>query len=418
MKTILTNCSLIDCTGKDLQKDMTLVIQDNRIEDIYPGIYQDTQGEIPGIRVIDLKGGYVLPGLWNVHGHLGDLLPDIHNLLPNEPVGNALIRAGRNAMEGLRAGVTSMRIVGERDCIDFAWKQAFDSGVMLGPRLFVCGVPITATGGHSWEPVGPGGIEIDGPFEMRKAVRENIKRGADQIKIMDSELQEDEIQAAVETAHSRGIKVAVHSRAPMTKVSIRCGVDTIEHAYKLDDETIMLMKDYNVFYVPTLICNLDEDLIRSVEKKMKELFPEEDQAKKEGRLKILWEDVRTKEHCKTQRDGFKKAVDAGIKVCTGGDSVPNGELELLEIEQFVLAGMTEMQAIIAATRWGAEICGVEDQLGTLEKGKLADLLILEDNPLESIYNLRKVKTVFKDGFKIDPHLQEGLKDFWELYFVE
>ena len=418
MKTILTNCSLIDCTGKDLQKDMTLVIQDNRIEDIYSGIYQNSGGEIPGIRVLDLKGGYVIPGLWNVHGHLGDILPDIHNLLPNEPLGNAFIRAGRNAMEGLRAGVTSMRIVGERDGIDIAWRDAFDAGIMLGPRLFVCGTPITATGGHSWEPVGPGGIEIDGPFEMRKAVRENIKRGADQIKIMDSELREDEIRAAVETAHSRGKKVAVHSRAPMTKVSIRCGVDSIEHAYKLDDETVALMKEHSVFYVPTLICNLDAGLIDQVANKLEELFPDESPAKREGRLKIMQEDERTSQHCKTQRDGFKKAVDAGIKVCTGGDSVPNGELELLEIEQFVLAGMTEMQAIIAATRWGAEICGVEDQLGTLEIGKLADLLILEDNPLESIYNLRKVQTVFKDGFKIDPLLPEGFKDFWELYFVE
>ena len=80
--------------------------------------------------------------------------------------------------------------------------------------------------------------------------------------------------------------------------------------------------------------------------------------------------------------------------------------------------MTEMQAIIAATRWGAEMCGVDDQLGTLEKGKLADMLVLEDNPLESIYNLRKVQTIFKDGFRIDPLLPEGYKDFWELYFVE
>ena len=303
---------------------MTLVIQDNRIQDIFSGEYQGSESEIPGIRVFDLKGGYVLPGLWNVHGHLGDLLPDIHNLLPNEPLGNALIRAGRNAMEGLRAGVTSMRIVGERDGIDIAWKQAFDSGVMPGPRLFVCGVPITATGGHSWEPVGPGGIEIDGPFEMRKAVRENIKRGADQIKIMDSELQEDEIRAAVETAHSRGKKVAVHSRAPMTKVSIRCGVDSIEHAYKLDDETVALMKEHNVFYVPTLICNLDAGLIDQVANKLEELFPDESPAKREGRLKIMQEDERTSQHCKTQRDGLKKLwmqvlkfVQAGIRFQMG-----------------------------------------------------------------------------------------------------
>ncbi len=202
MKTILTNCTVIDCTGQSPMEDATVVIADNKIARLRQGAYQESAGE-KKTRLFDLEGGYVLPGLWNAHAHLSDLIPDTRNIQDNEPVGCAAIRSGRAAMDALRAGFTGLRLLGERDYLDVAWRDAFNSGVFLGPRLFIAGILITATGGHCWEPKGTGSVQIDGPYEMRKVVREQLKHGVDWIKIIDTELLPDEIDVAVECLYFR-----------------------------------------------------------------------------------------------------------------------------------------------------------------------------------------------------------------------
>jgi len=159
---------------------MTVVIKGDKIAELKPGAYRQAAGE-GEVRVFDLEGGYVLPGLWNVHAHLGDLLPDTRHLLSSESAIDAAIRGGRNAMDALRVGVTGIRVVGDRDFIDVALKRVFDAGLFVGPRFFVCGKYICATGGHGWD--GPNAVEVDGPYEMRKVVREQLKHGADQIKL-------------------------------------------------------------------------------------------------------------------------------------------------------------------------------------------------------------------------------------------
>lgn len=415
MKTILRNCNIIDCTGKNMQSGMTIVIDGNRISTI-----QKANAPVNGegeSREFDLKGRYVVPGLWNVHVHLSDLLPDPRNLLEGETVGDAAIRSGRNAIEGLKYGFTSLRVVGERDYLDVAWRNAFNDGVFVGPRLFVSGYPITATAGHGWEPIGPCSLQIDGVAGARNAVRENLRHKVDWIKIMDTEMMPDEIQAVVEVAHQRNIKVCAHSGAPMTKVSIKAGVDCIEHAYGIDDDTVALMAEHNTFYVPTLSCNLDEEAITAREERLaKDCFASDEEVVK-GRITIAREDERTPEFARVQREGFQKAVKAGVRICPGGDSNPVGELGVLEIEQFVSYGMTEMQALIAATRTSAELCGVDDELGTVECGKLADLVVLSGNPLDNISNLRKVEMVFKDGSPVDIAPKEGVASFWKLFML-
>ena len=180
MKTILTNCTIIDCTGKPPMNDMTVIIENNKIAALEAGDYG--REPVEGGRVFDLDGGYVLPGLWDVHAHLGDLLPDPKHLLENESPVDYAIRAGRNAMDSLRAGVTGIRVLGEDHFADIAWKHAFDAGVFVGPRLFVCGKAMCITGGHGHGTLGI--REVDGPYEMRTAVRENLKHGVDQIKLM------------------------------------------------------------------------------------------------------------------------------------------------------------------------------------------------------------------------------------------
>lgn len=406
MRTVLVNCTLIDCTGKPAMPDMMIVVEQANIADVRP---REPVLEDEETRILDLSGAYVLPGLWDVHEHLGDLYPDPHHLMLTESMIDRAIRAGRNAMDALRVGITSIRVVGEADYIDLAWKHAFDEGLFVGPRLYVCGKVIIATGGHGHE-MG-NSVEVDGPYEMRKAVREQLKHGVDQVKLcvtggvqtpgetmQESQLLLDEIQAATEVAHQKGKRVCVHAGGPAgIKMALLGGVDCIEHGYYLDDEAIALMVKKDVFYVPTI--NVTQ-------------------------YKAFMEAAGAAEHhvqkatgaAQAHREGFQKALKAGVKVASGADFSPVAEMGLVEIEQLVQAGMTEMQALIAATRTAADLCGVADRLGTVEKGKLADLIVLEENPLQKIANIRKLKMVLKDGRRVDTQPADGLSDFWGLFY--
>ena len=414
LTTILTNATVIDATGAPPRADSTVVIRGNRIVEIRAGRYQGAEGD--GVRVFDLAGGYILPGLWNNHSHLSDLLPDPHNILVGEPILPAAIRAGRNAMDALRSGFTSLRMTGERDYIDVAWRDAFDAGVFVGPRIIASGNPITATGGHGADGIGVVAIEIDGPFEMRRAIREDIKNGADFIKIMVDELQPDEIRAAIETAHQYGVKVTGHAREPGARVAVELGIDSIEHGYGLTDETLRLMAEKGTFYDPTIVCNLSAEYIAEREARIAELGLNEDPVTIEGRVLVAYADERSPRSAARQREILQKAVAAGVKVITGSDSNPIDEIGRLEIEQLVFSGISEMDALIAATRNSADMVGLLDRVGTVEEGKIADLIVLADDPLDRISNIRKLKMVFKDGLPVSLVRDEGQTSFWELYF--
>jgi len=412
-KTVLTNCHVIDCTGKKPMKDMTVVITGNTITDIYQGRYKKTEGG-KSEKIFDLQGAYVLPGLWNVHMHLAALLPDPKRILDHEPLPSAVIRAGLNAMDGLRHGFTGIRTVGERAYLDVAWRDIFDQGYFMGPRIFTCGEEVSVTGGHRGDiPTG-----FDGVSEIRKAIRIRIVHGVDWIKIMGVEMLSDELEAAVEVAHHMGLRIASHSKEPSTYRSVKAGVDSIEHGYGLMDKTIKLMAEKGTFYVPTIICNLSDLYIKERDKRLARLGYSKNKNVARGRTLIAYADERTKKHAKHQRKALQKAFKAGVKVCTGSDSTPVGEIGILEIEQFVLSGISEMDTLIAATRNCADLCGVLDKLGTVEKGKLADLLVVTENPLENISNIRKVKMVFKDGVLVDLNQPQGTKSYWDYFFTK
>jgi imidazolonepropionase-like amidohydrolase len=412
-KTVLTNCTVIDCTGKTPLKNMSVVIVGNVITDIFPGPYKAPARE-ENVRVVDLEQGYVLPGLWNVHMHLAALLPDPNHIQENEPLPSAVMRAALNAMDGLRSGFTSIRTVGERDFLDVSLREAFDNGYFMGPRIFACGDAISPTGGHR----GDIGAGADGPAEVRKAVRTQIQHGVNAIKIMEVEMLDDEVEAAVAVAHHNGLRVAAHSKEPTTFRSVRLGVDCIEHGYGLADETIRLMAEKGTFYVPTIICNLSEQYIKERDQRLAALGYSKDEKIARGRTLVAYADERSQDNAWHQRQALQKAVRAGVKVCIGSDSTPVGEIGVLEIEQFVLSGISEMDALIAATRNSADLCGALDRLGTVEKGKLADLLVVADDPLGNISNIRKVKMVFKDGVLVDLNSPQGTAPYWDYYFTK
>lgn len=406
MKTFLTNCTVVDCTGNPPQSNMSIVVENDRITELLNGV---TMSEAKvAERVLDLEGGYVLPGLWNVHVHLGDLIPDPQLLLETESPIDYAIRAGRNAMDGLRAGITGLRIVGEDHYADFAWKRAFDAGVFVGPRIFACGRAMSITGGHGHGTLGA--LEVDGPFEIRKAVREQLKYGADQIKLMvtggvmtegesmkESQFLMDEILAATEVAHQKGKRVCVHAwGAEGVKTAIRGGVDTVEHGL-LDDEAVELMVQNGVYYVPTL--NSTQDTEKILKGRLPDFMVEKALGAAEAHLK-----------------GFQKALKMGVRIACGADASPVTDHTLLEIEHLNKAGMTEMEALVAATRTSADLCGVADRLGTVEVGKLADLIVLSANPLQNISNIRKLKMVLKGGSLVDINPQEGQADYRKFFF--
>jgi imidazolonepropionase-like amidohydrolase len=283
----------------------------------------------------------------------------------------------------------------------------------MGPRIFASGDAISPTGGHRGDFAGG----ADGPAEVRKAVRTQIQNGINWIKIMEVEMLDDEVEAAVEVAHHNGLRVASHSREPATYRSVKLGVDSIEHGYGLKDETIKLMAEKGTFYVPTIICNLSDQYIKERDERLARLGYSEDKKVAWGRTLVAYADERSKEHAFHQRQALQKAVKAGVKVCIGSDSTPIGEIGILEIEQFVLSGISEMDSLIAATRNCADLCGVLDKLGTVEKGKRADLLVVADNPLANISNIRKVKMVFKDGDLVDLKQPQGTASYWDYYIT-
>ncbi|GAF81255.1 unnamed protein product [marine sediment metagenome] len=261
-------------------------------------------------------------------------------------------------------------------------------------------------------------VGAEGASEIQKTIQENIKQGANIVKIMAARFQQDELEIAIKTAHENGLRITADAGEPIAGRAVKAGIDCIEHGDELTDETLRLMAEKGTFFCPTNVCNLSAEYIAERERKIAEAGLPQDPVVVEGRILVAYADERTQSMASEQREILKKAVKAGVKICTGGDSNPIGEIGLLEIEQLVFWGMTEMQALIAATRNCADLCEVLDKLGTVEEGKLADLIVVSDNPLDNISNLRTLEMVFKDGKPVNLEKDEGQTSFWKLYFIE
>jgi imidazolonepropionase-like amidohydrolase len=291
--------------------------------------------------------------------------------------------------------------------IDVALKHAFDSGQHVGPRMFTCGWFLTTTAGHA---LGTGFARAcDGPLGFVQTIREHIQAGVDHIKLnltggimgpwwdrhWHSFFMKDDLEAAFAICHQRGYKVMAHAASPdAVKTALRLGAHSVEHGYIMDDECLTLFREHDAWYVPTLgITHLTPSQATT---------PWEKQWVEQ---RALTPDLvkRAEEALDEHRMWFRRALAAGVKMALGSDVRPVREGALLELGLWVKSGATPWQTLQAATRRAAEVCGVGHDLGTIEVGKLADLIAVRENPLEDIDNVRTLELVFKGGRLVADH---------------
>ncbi len=393
MKTLLSHATLIDCVEPTVRPDTTVLIEDGRIAAILPSAEASQDDDA---QVIDLNGAYLMPGLWDVHIH-----PDYLSLAEMALADQVTLFGHRLATALTDSGIIGLRCAGAHHFMDVAWKRAFESGQHLGPRLFAAGHFLTTTGGHFL--TSGHALEVDGPYGWVKAIREQIKNGVDHIKLnlsggimgpawdlhTQSFLLDDEIRAAFEICRRRGFKVMAHATNPeAVKHAARLGAHSVEHGYIMDDECIELLLKHDTWYVPTLAIS--------------HLTPS--QANNDWERRWVTQRALAPALCgradaasDVHATWFRKALDAGVKMALGSDIRPLKEAALLEMGLWVRDGATPWQTLVAATRNGAAVCGVGDDLGTVEIGKLADLIVVGANPLDDIENVRDLQLVLKEG---------------------
>lgn len=346
--------------------------------------------------VFDLSGKAILPGLIDCHVHLCmDGSSDSMASLMKEPIALNSLKAARHARLTLEAGITTVRDMGGRDYVDISLRNAIRGKVVQGPRMLCSGKMVCMTGGYGWQY----SQEADGPEGVRKAVREQIKAGADVIKMMATggiltrggdgraaQLTLEELTAGVEETRKAGRRIATHCQGNEgIKNSLLAGITSIEHGIFLDDETAALMLERKAFLVPTLSPpyrilrgGVNAGISSSVVAKARSAM---------------------KDHL----DSIVKAYKANIPIAMGTDAgTPfnhHGE-NLEELELLSTVGMSPMEAILSATKTASEVLGLDKEIGTLEKGKLADLIVVDGDPLEGIRLLQekeKVAAIMMEG---------------------
>ena len=391
---------IIDGTGEAWSENAVLAIDGDRIVAVGKAAValMPTAG-----RVIDLEGHTILPGLVDCHVHISGAPGDGGDTQKlRESEAHEAIYSVAHAQTTLEAGFTTIRNVGAGNYSDAALRDLIAKGVVPGPRMYVATRGVGATGGHAdingWNPALnlPGYAQIaDGVDELRKAIRTQIKFGADVIKITatggvlsagtsldEQQYTLEELEAAVETAGNLGVKVAAHAHSPAgMNDAIRAGVASIEHGSLVDDEGIELMLEHGTYLVPTLY-TLD-------------FIIEEGEAWGVPQYSI----DKAASMAVQQRERLRKAYEAGVKFAYGTDAAvfPHGrnakDFQIL-VEEL---GVPPMAAIRMATLDSAELIGISEDVGTLETGKWADVIAVAGNPLEDITLLEDVRFVMKGG---------------------
>jgi imidazolonepropionase-like amidohydrolase len=379
--------------------DADLLIEDGRIVDIGTGLDGD-DGE-------DCAGKALLPGLFDTHVHLTGTYEDDELTIQHRPFSYGFYQTPANLMTTLRLGITSVRDAGGADA---GLRRAVDDGVLVGPRMQVAITMLSQTGGHNDEVLPSGGISAgwqpypgfpsgvcDGVDGVRQKVREVIRAGADVIKIassggffspaddpMDPHFAQDELDMIVSTAGDLGRWVMSHAHGPEgIKRAVRAGVRSIEHGTFLDQESADLMLERGTWLVPTITSGDTTEELAKDEK----LAPE---------IRAKFADLGRPEF-----DAMKLAAQAGLKVALGTDAAvfPHG-WNLNELAHMANNGFSPEQALHAGTLSAAEMMGWDDKLGSLEPGKIADVVVVDGDPFAFETLKDRIEQVWKDGVRV------------------
>lgn len=391
---------LIDVVSGTVLKNQVILIDNNLITEIGSNITIPKDAEI-----IDLSNSTVLPGLMDCHTHMsGEPSGDYYGDVFRKTSTDYAVRAPIYAKRTLEAGFTTCRDMGSSDLIDISLRNAINEGVIEGPRMYVATFALGATGGHSdltgfnpdiaWKGNPDFTGVADGVDEIRKRVRNNVKWGADVIKVCATagvlseeesvgapQYSLEEMKALVDEAHMWGKKVAAHAHGTEgINRAVLAGVNSVEHCSIIDDQTIKLMKEKGTYMVPTLYA-----LDYIIDTYSKKGFPE----------KI----INKAKSIKIEKEkSFERAVKAGIKIAYGTDAavMPHG-WNAKDFSYMVKAGMTPMQAIQSATINAADLLDIKTKTGSITIGKYADIIAVENNPLDDVSILEHVNFVMKDG---------------------
>jgi imidazolonepropionase-like amidohydrolase len=390
----LVGGTIVDLNGGRSLGNAVVLVDGDRITAI--GSADDVS--IPAhAETIDVSGTWLIPGLMNMHVHLGLVLPGKMAVeLAEETEGELTLRMAQAARESLEAGVTTIRLPGEQRHGDLSLKKAIARGQAHGPRIFSAGESLVITGGHGSE---KGVAYSDGPYELTKAARREISAGASWVKILisggiategggisEALMTPEEIHAVVDAAHRFGAKVAAHSGSPAaTDIAVEAGIDSIEHGYFLDRPVLRKMKQHGTWLVPTIV--VSQPATQPFFEKIGS--PDWYLERRNSVGKVHWQ-------------ALQMAIEEGVNIALGTDQLPaepnDGTTSTArEAQYYVEAGMTPLQALRAATIEPARMLNAEDTIGSLEVGKYADIVAVAKDPTEDIKALRGIQFVMKGG---------------------
>ena len=398
--TIIYTSSYIDVINQKVLKDYSITIEENKIVSIDKGFIDINNNDL-----IDLRGMTVMPGLMDMHVHFGQEYQSKAKRPSKIERETSAILAAKHALITLRSGFTTVRQVGDSGMVAISLRDLINSKQIIGPRIYTSGKSIATTGGHADPtngkdkdsynyPVAEDGV-INGPYDAYTAVRQRYKDGADGIKLTvtggvlsvaksgeNPQFSQEEVEAVVKAAKDYGMWVAVHAHGSIgMKRAVIAGVDSVEHGTFMTDEVMDLMIKNDTYYVPTISAG---EFVAE-KSKIDNYFPEI---------------VRPKAASVGPQIGstFAKAYKKGVKIAFGTDAgvQPHGT-NWKEFVYMVQYGMPPIETIESATIKTAQLLGIESDLGSIDVGKIADLVAVQGNPLKDIYSMKNISFVMKDG---------------------